>query len=76
MDFTVYGGGMDTVYFVIIASEAGADWVVDNVALEEYPCTGHSFPVEHRYIGDLVTGMLEAGLRVEWNGTECQLTSA
>lgn len=76
MDVSISGGGMDTVYSVLPISDEAKAWVERNIELESYQWLGPTFIVEHRYIGDLVTGMLQAGLHVEWNGVECMLTSA
>jgi hypothetical protein len=67
MDFSVHGGGTDTVYRVTINTEPAANWITANVELESWQYLGKwGFAVEHRYIDDLVAGMLEAGLSV-WN---------
>ena len=59
-DFTVSGGG--SIYIVEPLSEDAKDWVDENVGLEAWQWWGNGFTVEHRYIGDLVEGMLSDGL--------------
>lgn len=69
MDFVVRGSG--TVYLVSPQNEQAREWVDENVGLEEWQGSGHqSFAVEHRYIEDLVGGMLAEGFKVEVNDRE------
>ena len=44
---------------------AGREWIKANVASEPWQWMGETLNVEHRYAGDLVAGMQEAGLNVE-----------
>jgi hypothetical protein len=43
-------------------SQAAKDWVAENVPLEDWQWMGPRFAVEHRYIAELVGGMMEDGL--------------
>jgi len=61
-DVTVSGSG--TMYLVTPLSDEAKAWVEENVPLEDWQWLGNGFGVEHRYIGNLVQGMQEAGLVV------------
>jgi hypothetical protein len=62
-DVHVSGGG--TMYLVTPLSDEAKAWVEENVPLEDWQWLGSGFGVEHRYIGNLVEGMREAGLVVQ-----------
>lgn len=62
VDVEVSGSG--TMYLVTPLTDAAKQWVEENVPLESWQWLGRSFGVEHRYIGNLVEGMLGDGLNV------------
>lgn len=57
--------GEGSMYQVRAVTKTAKDWVAENVQLEGWQYMGEWFAVEHRYIDNLVTGMLDAGLNVE-----------
>lgn len=60
-DFLVTGGG--TIYLVLPLTDAAREWIDASVA-EDAPRFGRATAVEHRYIDDLVSGILADGLTV------------
>lgn len=61
-DVSVYDAG--SIVIVTPLTEAATEWVDENVS-EERMSYGAGFVVEHRYAGDLLQGMAEAGLVLE-----------
>ena len=55
---------MQSVFSICPISEGAKDWIDANVQSEPYQWLGNSLVVEHRYIADLVAGMIEAGFIV------------
>jgi hypothetical protein len=63
----VEGGG--TLYHVTTKTGKALAWVNDNVPLEPWQWLGGGFGVEHRYIDNLVRGMVDEGdLVVRYGG--------
>lgn len=62
-DATVEGHG--TIYLVRPVSEAAVQWINEHVDTDAQRW-GTAIAVEHRYIRDIVDGMLADGLNVEW----------
>jgi len=52
-----------TVFLLEPRSNRGEDWLQENLAGDP-PRLGKSYAVEHRYVGDIVEGMLVDGLGV------------
>ena len=52
-----------TIYIITPKTNKAKAWVGQNVPLEDWQWMGDGFVVEHGYINDLVTGMVEADLR-------------
>ena len=61
LDLLVHGGG--SVYLLRSVSPTGAAWLDQHVT-REATTFGGAIVVEHRYIGDIVTGAVSDGLRV------------
>lgn len=59
-DIRVSGGG--TIFLVTPVTQAGRDWINDNVAVEQM--LGNGIAVEHRYVMDIVQGARSDGLVV------------
>ena len=55
---------MQTVFCLTPITGEAKDWIEENVHYESYQMLGNSVVVEHRYIADIVAGMMEAGLVV------------
>jgi hypothetical protein len=65
-DIIVYreGGPMTSVYLLMPHTQRGKTWLRDNVAAEDYQYIGPNLAVEHRYVADIVQGMIADGLEV------------
>lgn len=61
-DFTIRNEG--TIFLVTPSSQEALQHLIDNTG-EEAQFFGKSLVVEHRYIGDLVTGLRDNGWSVE-----------
>ena len=61
-DFIVENHG--SLFMVRVVTPTAQAWIDDNVPLESWQWLGHSFSVEHRYIEDLVDGMIQDGFVV------------
>ena len=61
-DIAVTGGG--TVYLVDWLTAKGKAWIAENLP-EDAQRYGESVVVEHRYIHDIMQGMVADGLRVQ-----------
>ena len=61
-DVTVSGSG--TIYLLHLQTLAAFAWVEDHV-VGERQFLGDALAVEHRYVADIVAGMLEGGLELE-----------
>ena len=61
-DISVTGGG--TVYLVDWLTAKGKAWIAENLP-DDAQRMGESVVVEHRYIGDIVRGMVDDGLLVQ-----------
>lgn len=53
---------MQTVFGLEPITEEAKQWIKDNVETEPYQWLGNVLVVEHRYIADIVAGMIEDGL--------------
>lgn len=63
VDVDVYNDGSTFVFKPL--TDAAKAWVKENVSLESWQVwAGGAFVVEHRFAGDLASGMCEAGLVV------------
>lgn len=60
-DFTVYGGG--TVYMLNPQTRAAKAWARKHLP-QDALTLGPAIAVEHRYIGDIVDGIVNDGLTV------------
>lgn len=60
----VYVGGGGTVYVLRPATDVGKAWLRENCQTEEWNWLGENLAVEHRYVGDIVNGMIADGLLV------------
>lgn len=61
-DIEVENGG--SLFLFRPLTDAGREWLNENVAAESWQWFGGALAVEHRYAGDLAQGAQEAGLRV------------
>ena len=61
-DIAVTGGG--SIYLVDWLTAKGKAWIAENLP-QDAMRHGESVVVEHRYIGDIVQGMVADGLRVQ-----------
>jgi len=55
---------MQTVFCLTPRTDEARNWIEENVHYESYQMLRNSVAVEHRYIADIITGMMEAGLVV------------
>lgn len=62
-DAVVEGHG--TLYTVRPLTDAAKQWIDENVSSDGM-WFGNALCVEHRYVADIVAGMEDAGLIVEW----------
>ena len=53
---------MQTVFRLEPRTDEARDWIKENVQYEPYQKLGNALVVEHRYVADIVAGMMEAGL--------------
>ena len=53
---------MQSVYLLTPLNEQATDWINENLCLEGWQWQGNSAAIEHRYIGDIVEGMINDGL--------------
>lgn len=63
-DFTVLGGGMDTVYLVEPQNARASVHLRQHVS-DEALWLGYALAVEHRFIVDLVAALQDAGFEVD-----------
>lgn len=61
-DFTVTNQG--TVFTLTPNTATAHGWALDHLP-DDAPMLGHTYVVEHRYIGDIVQGIVNDGLTVE-----------
>ena len=61
-DFSVGGGG--TIYTLLPLTQAAKDWVAEHLP-DDCPALGSNLCIEHRFIGDIVQGIIADGLTVE-----------
>lgn len=61
MDFTLSGGG--TIYLLRPVSAEAREWVDAHIP-EDASWLGNAVAVEHRYVEDIVDGILNDGLTV------------
>lgn len=54
-----------TIYTIRPITDAAKEWINENVASDGM-WFGNALCVEHRYSADIVAGMEDAGLVVEW----------
>ena len=54
---------MQSVFAIEPISSAARDWIRDSLLLGSWQWVGNSVVVEHRYIADIIAGMLESGLK-------------
>jgi len=52
---------MQTVYTLEPITKEAKIWVGENVQAEPYQWLGSNLVIEHRYIADIVAGMIEEG---------------
>lgn len=58
-DFKVANHG--GIFLLLPSSEEGKDWCNEHLP-GDCPMFGNAYAIEHRYIGDIVLGMMEDGL--------------
>ncbi len=61
-DVTVANHG--SIFMIYPLTQAAKEWVDENVPLEDYQWLGPSFACEHRYVDNLLEGMMNDGLVV------------
>jgi len=61
MDFTVENHG--SIFLLRPHSDAAREWAKEHLP-EDVQTFGHAYVVEHRYIGDIVAGIVNDGLEV------------
>ncbi len=54
-----------SIYLLRPLTDAGREWIEENINLEEAQTWGGAVVVEHRYIWDIVAGAEMAGLLVQ-----------
>ena len=54
-----------SIFMVRPVSDAGKQWIDDNVPTEPWQWVEEAFSVGHRYITDIIDGMLADGIVVE-----------
>lgn len=59
-DFLIINHG--SIVTVLPLTEAAKDWMTDNVELPDW--AGWNVPVEPRYAGDLIDGIIESGFTI------------
>lgn len=59
-DFTLGGGG--SIYILTPNNPAAQEWLKDYVITEETQTWGTGIVVEHRYVGDILNGLVNDGL--------------
>lgn len=52
-----------TIWLVRPLTQAASDWIEENVS-EDRQYFGNALAVEHRFVGDIIAGMLSAGLEI------------
>ena len=52
---------MQTVFCLCPLTPEAKQWIEENVNYESYQKLGDAVCIEHRYIADIVSGLLEAG---------------
>ena len=62
-----------TLFLVGATTDKGARWLGENVVTDDTTWWLSSIVVEHRYIEDLVCGMIDAGLVVRYKGHKLAL---
>lgn len=67
IDFTVAGGG--TIYLVTPHTPEAQDWTAEHIG-DDAQWLGRGFAVEHRYIEDILEGMVRDGMTVSGNLTD------
>lgn len=53
---------MQSVFLLNPITPKAKTWIDENLQLESWQYMGKSPAIEHRYIGDIVDGMIEDGL--------------
>ena len=53
---------MQTVFGIRPLTQEAKNWIKENVSYESWQWLGSMLCIEHRYIADIVDGMIEAGL--------------
>jgi len=61
-DLTFSGSG--SVYLLIPHTDAGREWIDQNVYAEDYQYIGSGIAVEWRYVDDIANGAMNDGLTV------------
>jgi hypothetical protein len=63
-DFLVYGAARDSVFILTPQSVAAHEWADEHLpAATEF---GGGVAVEHRYVVDILDGIVDDGLAVKW----------
>jgi hypothetical protein len=66
IDFTfTYDGG--TIATLQPNTEVASDWIEDNVRADRHNYLGSALAIEHRYIDDILAGIVDDGLTIERN---------
>jgi hypothetical protein len=65
VDVQVFGGG--TVFLLLPVSDEAKAWLNQHTE-EDAPHLGHALAVEHRYLEDLIHGLVDAGFNVTLGG--------
>ena len=66
-DFALYSDGLaPTLYRLAARSDEAKQWVTEHVSKEGYqPAYPDFIYIEHGYIGDLLSGIIDAGFTLE-----------
>jgi hypothetical protein len=65
VDFTVFSDGPHpSIYLLTPHTTAARAWLDENVQAESYQFIGTSLAVEHRFIAQIVEGIIAAGMEV------------
>jgi hypothetical protein len=63
-DVIVQGNGRDSVLLLCPQTDAGREWIKENVTDPSAQFLGQNLAVDHRYVRGVVEGMVDSGLIV------------
>jgi hypothetical protein len=60
-DFYVANHG--SIFLLTPVTQAAREWVAEHIP-EDAPALGHSIAIEHRFVGEVLAGITEDGLKL------------